>query len=117
MSSSVWVEDFLTHHATRYLSSESDINLLIRGVRLILKIAYSEPLKSQLEFHYGNTDKKDYFWLCDQEENKVGSYLRYFRYYRLTFKHNPLAYGCGDSRLHLAKRIPLIPSCESKRKL
>lgn len=55
----------------RYLSSESDINLLIRGIRLILKLAHSEPLKSQLEFRYGNTNKKDYFWICDQDPDKV----------------------------------------------
>ena len=60
-----------------YLTSESDINLLIRGVRLILKIAHSEPLRSQLEFRYGagdttvDEDRSNYFWLCDQHPDKV----------------------------------------------
>ena len=56
-----------------YLSSESDINLLIRGIRLIIKLAHTEPLKSQLEFRYGNTNKKDYLWLCDQDPDTVHS--------------------------------------------
>ena len=64
-----------------YLTSESDVNLLVRGVRLILKIAHSEPLKSQLEFRFGpserivDEDPSNYFWLCDQDPDKVCSPL------------------------------------------
>ncbi|KAK7682585.1 hypothetical protein QCA50_014385 [Cerrena zonata] len=54
-----------------YLSSESDVNILIRGVRLIIKLAHTEPLKSQLEFRYDNKNQKDYFWMCDQDPDKL----------------------------------------------
>ena len=60
-------------HKNSYLCSESDINLLIRGVRLIIKLAHTEPLKSKLEFRYGNANKVDYFWLCDQDPETVRS--------------------------------------------
>ena len=62
-----------------YLTSESDVDLLVRGVRLILKIAHSEPLRSQLEFRYRPSEKmvdeapSDYFWLCDQDPDKACS--------------------------------------------
>ena len=65
-----------------YLTSESDVDLLVRGVRLILKIAHSEPLKSQLEFRYDtperltDEDLSDYFWLCDQDPDKACSLLK-----------------------------------------
>ena len=65
----------LRYYENSYLSSESDINILIRGVRLILKMAHSEPLNSQLEFRYGNTNKEDYFWLCDQDPDTVHSLI------------------------------------------
>ena len=65
------------YYKNSYLSSDNDINILIRGVRLILKIAHSEPLNSQLKFRYGNTNKEDYFWLCDRDSETVYCHINY----------------------------------------
>ena len=57
----------------RYLGSESDVSVLMRGAHLIFKLARSEPLRSQLEFHDENWNKGDYLWVGDQDPNKVRS--------------------------------------------
>ena len=57
-----------SHGQNRYLGSERDVSILMRGAHLILKLARSE---SQLEFRDGNSDKSDYFWIGDQDPDKV----------------------------------------------
>ncbi|CAL1702481.1 unnamed protein product [Somion occarium] len=57
--------------AGNYLDSESDLNVVARGVRCTFKLAHSEPLKSLLEFNPNNSDKSDYFWFGDQDPSKV----------------------------------------------
>ncbi|KAI0072255.1 GMC oxidoreductase [Panus rudis PR-1116 ss-1] len=54
-----------------YLSSESDINVILRGLRLILKILKTEPLNSQLDLRPLNPAKDGYFVFGDKEFDKL----------------------------------------------
>ncbi|KZT38627.1 alcohol oxidase [Sistotremastrum suecicum HHB10207 ss-3] len=54
-----------------YFSDENDINVMIKGVRLCLRVARSQPLYSRLNLRPDNTDKEDLFWLGDSDPDKV----------------------------------------------
>ncbi|KAI0795910.1 GMC oxidoreductase [Abortiporus biennis] len=55
-----------------YLSSESDINTLVRGMRLILRLTQTEPLKSILQPD-PIADKGDIFWRGDTDPSTAGT--------------------------------------------
>jgi len=54
-----------------YLNSNIEVHALIRAVRLVLKIAHTEPLSDHLIFNdpkiQPNTDKTSMYWLADQD--------------------------------------------------
>ncbi|KZT35292.1 alcohol oxidase [Sistotremastrum suecicum HHB10207 ss-3] len=54
-----------------YFAHQNDINVLIKGVRLCLRIARSRPLFNRLNLRSDNTDKDDVFWLGDADPDKV----------------------------------------------
>ncbi|TDL19866.1 GMC oxidoreductase [Rickenella mellea] len=53
-----------------YLASESDLNILIRGIRLVLNIAHTEPLKSVLDVRQ-STDANDMFKMGNSDPQTV----------------------------------------------
>ncbi|KAI0077950.1 GMC oxidoreductase [Panus rudis PR-1116 ss-1] len=68
-SASIWDRPLLDGN---YFSSESDINIAMRGVRLILKLVRTQPLKSYIDFRIqDNPDKSSYFWLADNDPDKL----------------------------------------------
>lgn len=46
------------------------MKVLVKGVRLCLRVARSQPLLSRLNLRSDNTDKDDVFWLGDSEPDK-----------------------------------------------
>ncbi|KAH8082420.1 GMC oxidoreductase [Cristinia sonorae] len=61
-SSSIWDYPNLDGN---FLESESDVNVILRGVRFVMRLVRTEPLKSALDLRPGNTDENDYFWFGD----------------------------------------------------
>lgn len=53
-----------------YFAHQNDVNVLIKGVRLCLRIARSRPLFNRLNLRSDNTDKDDVFWLGDADPDK-----------------------------------------------
>lgn len=46
------------------------MKVLIKGVRLCLRVARSQPLLSRLNLRSDNNDKDDVFWLGDSDPDK-----------------------------------------------
>ncbi|KZS95254.1 GMC oxidoreductase [Sistotremastrum niveocremeum HHB9708] len=54
-----------------YFADDNDMKVLIKGVRLCLRVARSQPLFSRLDLRSDNTDMNDVFWLGDADPDKV----------------------------------------------
>ncbi|KZT35293.1 alcohol oxidase [Sistotremastrum suecicum HHB10207 ss-3] len=54
-----------------YFSDPNDIEVLAKGVRLCLRIPRTEPLVKKLRIRESNSDKKDVFWLGEQDPDTV----------------------------------------------
>jgi len=68
-SSSVWDKPIIDEN---FFASESDLNIVARGTRLLLKIARSEPAKSVLDAHSEKpATKDDYFWIGDVDPHEI----------------------------------------------
>ena len=58
-----------------YLAAENDLNVCVRGVRLLMKLARTEPLKAALELPGHSIDTDSMFWPGDADPDKVKSSL------------------------------------------
>ena len=50
-----------------YLVTQSDLNVVSRGVRCVFKLAHSEPMRSALQLNHDNHNKNNYFWFGDRD--------------------------------------------------
>ncbi|KAJ3486910.1 hypothetical protein NLI96_g3899 [Meripilus lineatus] len=66
-SNSVWEKPLIDGN---YFASENDVNVVLRGVRLLFKLARTEPLASVLDLRPQSADKDSYFWPGDLEMDK-----------------------------------------------
>lgn len=55
----------------RYLSTESDMNVLVRGVRLILKLAHTDPVASKVDLKPRGISTSSPWWPGVADPNKV----------------------------------------------
>lgn len=55
----------------RYLSSENDMNVLVRGVRLILKLAHTDPVASKLALRHHGINASSPWWPGVADPNQV----------------------------------------------
>ncbi|KAI0634450.1 GMC oxidoreductase [Trametes polyzona] len=53
------------------LATQSDMNVLIRATRLLMRLARTEPLASTLDLRPHSDDKTSSWWLCDADPDKV----------------------------------------------
>ncbi|KAI0771272.1 GMC oxidoreductase [Trametes elegans] len=53
------------------LSAQSDVNILVRGARLLMRMARTEPLASALDPQPPSGDKSSPWWLCDADPDTV----------------------------------------------
>ncbi|KAI0640876.1 GMC oxidoreductase [Trametes meyenii] len=67
-SRSVWDAPLINPNL---LAAESDINVLIRATRLVLRVARTEPLSSVLHPKPRAAKKDSPWWLCDVDPDKV----------------------------------------------
>ncbi|THH14403.1 hypothetical protein EW146_g5923 [Bondarzewia mesenterica] len=65
-SNSIWDKPLIDPN---YLASESDMNVLIRGVRLILRMAHTEPLRSKMEWTSSESAAEQMPWLYPGNAN------------------------------------------------
>ena len=61
----------LTFAPRSYLASDNDMNLLVRGVRLIMRIAHTECAKGIFEPKADSTDTNDTFYMGDADPDRV----------------------------------------------
>lgn len=54
-----------------YFASENDVNVVLRGVRLLFKLARTEPLCNVLDLNPQKADKDSYFWPGDLSMESV----------------------------------------------
>ena len=54
-----------------YFQSENDVNIILRGVRLLLRMARTEPLASLLETTDDVEDQADAFWPGHADPHKA----------------------------------------------
>ena len=62
------------HHLVSYFASPHDLDILVRGVRLILRLARTEPLASLLDYEPspdGVLDGEDIFWPGNADPDTV----------------------------------------------
>ena len=59
-------------HSLSYFASENDVNVVLRGTRLLFKLARTEPLCNVLDLNPEKADKDSYFWPGDLDMEKVG---------------------------------------------
>ena len=71
---SLQLDPTLTWH-TRYLSTDSDMNVLVRGVRLALKLAHTDPVSSKLDLKPRDVHTSSPWWPGVANPNKVCSEL------------------------------------------
>ena len=59
-----------------FLAEQSDLNMLIRSVRLLLHLARTPPLSEALDLRNEPTKPKDadYYWIGDADPDKVRSH-------------------------------------------
>lgn len=55
-----------------YYATETDWNVMIKSVRLLLCIANTAPLRDALDIHTSDTPQDDVFWPGDADPDKVG---------------------------------------------
>ncbi|GBE80631.1 Pyranose dehydrogenase 1 [Sparassis crispa] len=67
-SNNAWDKPLI--HAN-YFDSESDMNVVIRGTRFLLRMAHTEPLASALDLRPESQDKSSFFWPGDADPEKV----------------------------------------------
>lgn len=54
-----------------HFASENDLNVVLRGVRLLLKLARTEPVSSALNLSDQTKALEDIFWPGDADPDKV----------------------------------------------
>ena len=54
-----------------FLASDNDMNLLVRGVRLTMRVAHAECAKGVFEPKTDSTDTKDFFYMGDADPDRV----------------------------------------------
>ena len=59
-----------TDYLASYFSTPNDIKTLIQGIRLALRIAHTEPLRSKLMFK-PNTDESSVFFMGDADPETI----------------------------------------------
>ncbi|KZT01772.1 GMC oxidoreductase [Laetiporus sulphureus 93-53] len=67
-SGSVWDKPLIDGN---YFASKSDMNIVVRGTRLLMRMARTEPLASVLDLKAHSTDKDDIFWPGDADPDKI----------------------------------------------
>ncbi|TBU42159.1 GMC oxidoreductase [Dichomitus squalens] len=67
-SSSIWDTPLIDPN---YLSTESDVNVLVRGVRLLLRIAHTDPVASKLDLKPSNIDPSSPWWPGVADPNRI----------------------------------------------
>ncbi len=55
----------------RYLSTESDMNVLVRGVRVLLKLAHTDPVASKIDLKPHGISTSSPWWPGVADSNKV----------------------------------------------
>nr|VWO94919.1 Alcohol oxidase [Ganoderma boninense] len=55
----------------RYLSTESDMNVLVRGVRLIWKLAHTDPIASKVYLKSHGISTSSPWWFGIADPNKI----------------------------------------------
>ncbi|KIK53250.1 hypothetical protein GYMLUDRAFT_100419 [Collybiopsis luxurians FD-317 M1] len=68
ISNSVWDHPLIDPN---HLASENDLNVIVRGIRLLLRLARTEPLKSVLDLKNQTTDVNSMFFPGDADPDKV----------------------------------------------
>ncbi|KAI0739391.1 GMC oxidoreductase [Daedaleopsis nitida] len=66
------VYDYPLIHAN-YLATESDWNIVIKSVRLLLKIANTSPLKEVLDIRTSDKPNDEIFWPGDADPDKIST--------------------------------------------
>jgi len=61
----------LTPGFNSFLSSENDMNVLVRGVRFCMRVGRTECVKGVLEPKADPTDEKDWFYMGDVDPDRV----------------------------------------------
>ncbi|EJF58937.1 GMC oxidoreductase [Dichomitus squalens LYAD-421 SS1] len=67
-SNSVWDAPIIDPN---YLSTESDMNVLVRGVRLLLRLAHTDPVASKLDLKATSIDPSSPWWPGVADPNKI----------------------------------------------
>lgn len=57
---------------------------MLRGVRFIMKLVRTEPLRSVMDFKPNNNDQSSYFWPGDVDPDKVNPLVPYPLVFLLT---------------------------------